>query len=68
LKLDDNIGKIELVVHHLKLKKEAHLKDRFIVKYPFSAMENGKRNITIIVIGNNKEIDRVKVRFIGPLM
>lgn len=68
LKLDDPIGKIELVVHRLKLKKEAHLKDRFIVKYPYSAMKNGKKNITIIVIGNNKEIERVKVRFLGPLM
>ena len=68
LRLDDNIGKIELVVNHLKLKKEAHLKDRFIVKYPYSAMKNGKRNCRIIVIGNNKVIDRVKVRFIGPLM
>ena len=68
LKLDDNIGKIELVVHNLKLKQEAHLKDRFIVKYPYSAMENGKRNITIIILGNGKEIERVKVRFLGPLM
>lgn len=68
LKLDDNIGKIDLVVNNLKLKQEAHLKDRFIVKYPFSAMENGKRTITIIVLGNGKEIDRVKVRFLGPLM
>jgi hypothetical protein len=66
--LDDNIGKIELVVHNLKLKQEAHLKDRFIVKYPYSAMENGKRNITIIILGNGKEIERVKVRFLGPLM
>ncbi len=68
LKLDDNIGKIDLVVNNLKLKQEAHLKDRFIVKYPFSAMENGKRTITIIVLGNGKEIDRVKLRFLGPLM
>ncbi len=68
LKLEDNEGKIELVVHHLKLKKEAHLKDRFIVKYPFKAMKNGKKNITIIVLGNGKEIQRVKVKFIGPMM
>lgn len=68
LKLGDNQGKIELVVHHLKLKKEAHLKDRFIVKYPFSAMKDGKKNITIIILGNGKEIQRVKVKFLGPLM
>ncbi len=68
LKLEDSIGKIELVVHHLKLKKEAHLKDRFIVKYPFGSMKDGKKIINIVVIGNGKEIQRVKVKFIGPLM
>ncbi len=68
LKLDDNIGKIELVVHNLHLKKEAHLKDRFIVKYPYGAMENGKKISTIIILGNGKEIQRVKVKFLGPLM
>jgi cytochrome c oxidase accessory protein FixG len=68
LKLEDKEGKIELVVHDLKLKKEAHLKDRFVVKYPFSSMENGKKIIKVIVLGNGKEIQRVKVKFIGPLM
>ena len=68
LKLDDNIGKIELVVHNLHLKKEAHLKDRFIVKYLYGAMENGKKISTIIILGNGKEIQRVKVKFLGPLM
>ena len=68
LKLEDSIGKIELVVNHLKLKKEAHLKDRFIVKYPFGSMKDGKKIINIVVIGNGKEIQRVKVKFIGPLM
>ena len=68
LKLEDTEGKIELVVHDLKLKKEAHLKDRFVVKYPFNSMENGKKIIKVIVLGNGKEIQRVKVKFIGPLM
>jgi cytochrome c oxidase accessory protein FixG len=68
LKLEDKIGKIELVVHNLHLKKEAHLKERFIVKYPFSAMENGEKISTIIIFGNGKEIQRVNVKFLGPLM
>jgi cytochrome c oxidase accessory protein FixG len=68
LKLEDKKGKIELVVQDLQLKKEAHLKDRFVVKYPFSSMENGKKIIKVIVLGNGKEIQRVKVKFIGPLM
>lgn len=67
LKLDDNIGKIELVVKNLKLKKEAHLKDRFIVHYPYDALKKGEREITVIILGNNKEIQRIKVKFIGPL-
>lgn len=68
LKLEDKEGKIELVVHNLKLKKEAHLKDRFIVKYPFKSMKVGKKIFKVIVLGNGKEIQRVKVKFIGPLM
>ena len=68
LKLEDKAGKIELVVHNLKLKKEAHLKDRFIVKYPFKSMINGKKIINIIVLGNGKKIQKVKVKFIGPMM
>lgn len=67
LKLDDNIGKIELVVKNLKLKKEAHLKDRFIVHYPYNALKKGEREITVIILGNNKEIQRIKLKFIGPL-
>lgn len=67
LKLDDNIGKIELVVKNLKLKKEAHLKDRFIVHYPYDALKKGEREITVIILGNNREIQRIKVKFIGPL-
>ena len=68
LKLEDKEGKIELVVHNLNLKKEAHLKDRFIVKYPFKSMINGKKIINIIVLGNGKKIQKVKVKFIGPMM
>lgn len=68
LKLEDTIGKIDLVVKGLKLNKEAHLKDRFVVKYPYSAMKNGNKIFTVIVLGNGKEIQRVKAKFIGPLM
>ncbi len=68
LKLDDKIGKIELVVHNLKLKKEHHLKDRFLVTYPFESIKNGGKKITIIILGNGKEIQRMKVKFIGPIL
>ena len=68
LKLVDTIGQIEQVVERMKLTKEKHLKERFIVKYPFNAMKDGKKKISIIVLGNGKEIQRVKIKFIGPLM
>ncbi len=68
LKLEDTIGKIDLVVEGLKLESEAHLKDRFIVKYPYKAMDNGHKIFTVIVLGNGKEIQRVKAKFIGPMM
>lgn len=68
LKLEDNEGEIELVVKKLKLPKEAHLKDRFILKYPFHSIRDGKKISTILIYGNGKEIQRMKIKFLGPLM
>lgn len=68
LKIEGNVGKIETVVKELKLKKEGSLKERFIVKVPYGKIENGKELITILVLGNGKEIQRVKTKFIGPLL
>lgn len=68
LLIDDNEGEIVQVNDKMFLKKESHLKERFLVKYPYKAMENGKKIFTVIVLGNGKEIQRVKVKFIGPLM
>jgi hypothetical protein len=66
LELEGNVGKIETVVHRLVLKEQNQLKERFIVKLPYSAIENGKRILYIKIIGNGKEIERVKTKFIGP--
>lgn len=68
LLLDDKEGEIVQVNNKMILKKEGHLKERFLVKYPYKAMENGKKIFTVIVLGNGKEIQHVKVKFIGPLM
>lgn len=68
LKLEDGIGKIETVVKQLKLKKEDQLKERFIIKIPFSKIENGKKILYVKVYGNGKEIDRIKTKFIGPTL
>lgn len=66
LKLDRSDAKIDLVVDHLILKSEDYLKERFVMKLPIDKVKNGKEEITIIVYGNGKEIDRVKTKFIGP--
>lgn len=66
LELEGNVGEIETVVHRLVLKEQNQLKERFIVKLPYSAIENGKRILYIKIIGNGKEIERVKTKFIGP--
>lgn len=59
-------AEIRLAVPHFVLKKEQHLKERFLIVMPYSNLEKGERDFYIIVKGNNKEIDRVKVKFIGP--
>jgi cytochrome c oxidase accessory protein FixG len=66
LKLDHSDAEIDLVVDDLILKAENYLKERFVMKLPINKVTNGKEDITIIVYGNGKEIDRVKTKFIGP--
>ena len=66
LELVEGIGTIETVVKNLKLEKENTLKERFIVQMPLSEVSNGKKIIEIRVMGNGKEIQRVKTKFIGP--
>ncbi len=66
LELEGTTGKITTVVKELKLKKEAQLKERFIVELPYSSIENGKKILYIRVLGNGKAIERVKTKFIGP--
>jgi hypothetical protein len=66
LQLEDDLGQIETVVKKLILKGQDQLKERFIVKIPYSKIENGKKIIHVKVFGNGKEIDRIKTKFIGP--
>jgi cytochrome c oxidase accessory protein FixG len=66
LKLEGNLGTIETVVDTLKLKKEAQLKERFIIKIPYSSIDNGKCILYVHVLGNGREIQRIKTKFIGP--
>jgi cytochrome c oxidase accessory protein FixG len=68
LHLESEKGEIEMAVKNLVLNKEQHLKERFVVKFPFDAIENGRREITILIYGNGKEIQRSKAKFIGPIL
>jgi cytochrome c oxidase accessory protein FixG len=66
LKIGSGEGEIETVVKKMILKKEGALKERFIVKLPLNEIENGKKILHIQVLGNGKEIDVVKTKFLGP--
>jgi cytochrome c oxidase accessory protein FixG len=61
-------GEIEMVVKDITLEKESLLKERFIVKLPYGEMTNGKKKITIKVMGNGKLIEETTTRFIGPTL
>lgn len=66
LQLEDNTGEIETVVETIKLPAEDQIKERFVVKLPFGELKEGKKIIKIKVMGNGKEIQTVKTKFIGP--
>ncbi len=68
LELEHSDASIDLVVENLTLKKEAQLKERFIIQLPIDELEGGKEIVTIIIYGNGKEIQRVKTKFIGPVI
>ena len=66
LKLDHSDAEIDVAVKKLILKSEDRLKERFVMKLPIQKIENGKQEVTVIVYGNGKEIQRVTTKFIGP--
>ncbi len=66
LKCDDPKVKIEIANTALRLKKEKFLKERFIIKTPYSNIHDGMKKVNIIVYGNGEEIDRVRIKIIGP--
>lgn len=66
LELDSEIGTLQTVVNKMILKKEAYLKERFIIQMPFNKIENGKHIFYVKVYGNGQVIQTVKTKFIGP--
>jgi cytochrome c oxidase accessory protein FixG len=68
LKLEGKKGEIEMVSKSMHLKKESQLTERFIIKLPMDEIENGKQIFYVRVFGNGKEIQKVKAKFIGPML
>lgn len=66
LEADYPNAEIRVAIPQFILKKEEHLKERFLIVMPYGDLEKGERDFYIIVKGNGNEIDRVKVKFIGP--
>lgn len=68
LALEEGKGTIDFVIRDAVLKQEDYLKERFLVKLPMSELENGKKEMIVLVKGNGKVIKKVKAKFIGPLL
>lgn len=68
LVLDESKGILVMATPKMILKKENILKERFIIKMPLNAIQNGKIILPIHIIGNGKEIETVKTKFIGPII
>ena len=68
LKLEEPVGTVQLVVDSLTLRSENSVKERFIIKLPLGEIENGKKIVHVIILGNGKEIQRVKTKVVGPLL
>lgn len=67
LQMEGVDGKIQTATNKLHLKPEQELKERFVVKVPFTNVQE-KKIIYINVYGNGKRIQRVKTKFIGPTL
>ncbi len=68
LQVENSEATIDLAVKDITLPKEGRLKERFVMKLPMKDIHNGKEIITVLILGNGEEIQRVKVKFIGPLL
>lgn len=66
LELDSEHGTIETTIPKLYLPAEQELKERFIIKIPYSEVSSSEV-LYINVYGNGKKIQRVKTKFIGPI-
>lgn len=66
LKLEGDHGTVETATKNLKLLPEKELKERLIIKIPFKQVKD-KEVLYVDVYGNGEKIQRVKIKFIGPI-
>lgn len=68
LSIEGSNGEAVMIAQHPQLKGESYLKEQFIVKIPRSELENGRKVITVNVLGNGKKITTVKTKVVGPIL
>lgn len=59
-------GEIRKMNDKISLQGEEEIKERFLVVVPYGAFDQGKKKVTIRVMGNGKEISRQTVKLSGP--
>jgi cytochrome c oxidase accessory protein FixG len=64
--LDVENGEIRKLNPDVRLNGEEEIKERFLVVVPHSAFDQGKKKVTIRVLGNGEEISRETVKLSGP--
>ena len=65
---DKSHGEIEQVVKKMELKGESMLKERFIIRFPFKGVRNGREKVTVNIYGNGKLIESADAKLIGPIL
>jgi cytochrome c oxidase accessory protein FixG len=66
--LDDPTAKIETVGKAVLLKSESKAKVLIVVKMPNTALQNGTKKFKIHIFGNQREIEVIQTKFIGPIL
>lgn len=68
LKTDDSNVEVVMAVSAIKLKPQKKTTERFIIKIKPDLIVNGKNEIWLKVISNGEELDKIKIKIIGPLI
>jgi len=61
-------GEIRTIKDEIILKGEKEIKERFLILVPYEEFEQGKKVVTLRILGNGEEISREKVKLIGPFI